>query len=86
MLNRRMPNGMYGGVRGRLNPPYSIAVPEKHFLLIREHSPEKFYGDYDAEFVKEMLDEELSSAESMMDSVVETTDDYVEEIVHARTR
>ena len=25
MLNRRMPNGMYGGVRGGLNSPYSIA-------------------------------------------------------------
>ena len=24
MLNRRMPNGMYGGVRGGLNSPYSI--------------------------------------------------------------
>ena len=24
MLNRRMPNGTYGGVRGRFNPPYSI--------------------------------------------------------------
>ena len=26
MLNRRMPNGMYGGVRGGLNSPYSISV------------------------------------------------------------
>ena len=25
MLNRRMPNGTYGGVRGGLNSPYSIA-------------------------------------------------------------
>jgi len=24
MLNRRMPNGTYGGVRGGLNSPYSI--------------------------------------------------------------
>ena len=24
MLNRRMPNGMYGGVRGERNLPYSI--------------------------------------------------------------
>lgn len=23
-MNRRMPNGMYGGVRGGLNSPYSI--------------------------------------------------------------
>jgi len=23
-LNRRVPNGMHGGVRGRLNSPYSI--------------------------------------------------------------
>jgi hypothetical protein len=27
MLNRRMPNGTYGGVRGRFNPPYSIIKP-----------------------------------------------------------
>ena len=26
MLNRRMPNGTYGGVRGGLNSPYSILV------------------------------------------------------------
>ncbi len=26
MLNRRMPNGMYGGVRGGLNSPYSIEI------------------------------------------------------------
>ena len=26
MLNRRMPNGTYGGVRGGLNSPYSICV------------------------------------------------------------
>ena len=25
-MNRRMPNGMYGGVRGGLNSPYSIGV------------------------------------------------------------
>lgn len=26
MLNRRMPNGMYGGVRGGFNSPYSIGA------------------------------------------------------------
>ena len=25
-MNRRMPNGMYGGVRGGLNSPYSIDI------------------------------------------------------------
>ena len=32
MLNRRMPNGMYGGVRGGLNSPYSIYIIGKSLL------------------------------------------------------
>ncbi len=37
MLNRRMPNGMYGGVRGGLNSPYSIA---QHGRSLTDASPE----------------------------------------------
>lgn len=36
MLNRRMPNGMYGGVRGGLNSPYSIA---QHGRFLMGESP-----------------------------------------------
>ena len=34
MLNRRMPNGTYGGVRGGLNSPYSIKYSQSIKRLI----------------------------------------------------
>ena len=46
MLNRRMPNGMYGGVRGRLNPPYSIVLAIKINHLLCRWSPISFSFKY----------------------------------------
>jgi hypothetical protein len=61
MLNRRMPNGTYGGVRGGFNFPYSIPFlqggsilrPVALYIFTKNKIAQSLYNPMVAEFLPE---------------------------------